>query len=224
MKRSLELIAAMLLLLCPLGGCNMFEYPLYVLFGDNTKDVKAEYDDLGGKKVAVLVMTTPGVDFEYPYAQLNLTELASIVIRQRVKGAEFVDPAEIDRFQREDLDWLRLPIDKIGEKFGVERIVYLDIVQYTMAEENSVNLLRGRIWAEISIYEMEAAAVNSPVYTGEVIVVYPEYAPVPLSSGAQQQIEFRTINMFAEALAKKFYDHKIDWDKASRARKNTMGQ
>ena len=172
--------------------------------------------------LAVLVMTPPGVDFDYPHAQVYLTDVVSQAIARYVEGVEFVGAQEIDRFQRDDLDWLRLSVGELGEKFGVDRIVYLDVVQYTTTEENSVNLLRGRIWAEVSVYEMDAEEVDDPVYTGEVMMVFPEHAPVPLNSRAQQQIEMQTISLFGEAMAKKFYDHEMDWDKAQRARKEKM--
>ena len=205
-----------------LGGCNLLEYPLYVIFGDRTESVKAEYPGLRDKRIAVLVMTTPAVDFEYPYAQLELTNLVSLVLSQHVKGAQLVDPQEIDRFQREDLDWLRLSISEIGRKFDAEQIVYLDVIQYTMTEEKSVNLLRGRIWAEVSVYDMAAAQANRARYTTEVTVVYPEANPVPVDGGARQHIELRTINMFAEELALKFYDHKVNRDKESRRVKDRI--
>jgi len=215
MKKRL-LITITLLPIVTLAGCNLLEYPLYVLLGDSTVSVKAEYLGLRDKRIAVLVMTTPAVDFEHPYAQLELTNQLSLVLSRHVKDSQFVDPEEIDRFQREDLDWLRLPIHKIGQKFDAQRIVYLDIIQYTMSEENSVNLLRGRIWAEVSVYDMEATEPDTPCYTTEITVVVPEHAPVPIGGGARQQIELQTIQMFAEELAHKFYDHKIDRHNASR--------
>lgn len=217
MRRHILWIMLLTVSMCA-GGCNWFEYPLYVLFGDSKINIDAEYDGLAGKKIAVLVMTTPAVDFEHPYARLELTSIVSLALSERVKNATFVDVEEIDRFQREDLDWLSMGIDEIGKKFEVDRVVYLDVIQYTMIEENSVNLLRGRILAEVSVYEMEAAEANAAVYTGEVMVVHPDYAPVPVGGGARQQIELASIRLFAQELARKFTDHKIERDEASRMR------
>lgn len=214
MKKPVFLIGILMLGIL-LGGCNWLEYPLYVIFGDSKTRIKAEYPGLHEKKTAVLVMTTPAVDFEHPYAQFELASVLAQALGQNVKNAQLVDPEEIDRFQREDLDWLSLPIDEIGRKFGAQRVVYVDVIQYTTAEENSVNLLRGRIWADVSVYDMESAESTFPCYNSEIMVVYPEYAPLPMSSGAQGRIEGESIRLFAEQVSRKFYDHRITLDEAS---------
>jgi len=205
MKRT----ALLFILTIFLGGCNVLEYPVYVLFGSRSKKVKAEYTDLEGKKIAIMVAGRTAIDFEYPYARMDLALAAAQSIRQNVKKTEFVDQEKIDTYQREDIDWYSLPLSEIGRKFGAQRIVYLDLLQFSMTETNSVNLLRGRIEAQLRVYDMESDQGDIPCYESEVGVVYPEYAPRPRSDSARIEVQRESILLFAEKLAQKFYDHKV---------------
>lgn len=190
-------------------GCNLLELPAYVLFGQSSKSVKAQYKGLKGTKTAIIIATGLAADFEYPNARMNVALASAQAIGEHVKKVEFVDATEIDTFQEENIDWAAIPFSSIGSKFDVQRILYLDIYQFTLYEENSINLLRGRISAAVRVYEMDSPNPDQPAYRDEIIVLYPEGYPMALSDAAMQNVHFNTITIFADQLAKKFYNHKI---------------
>jgi len=198
------------LLLLPflLGGCNWLEFPAFVLFGKTYERVKAEYTQLKGKRVAIVIAGLPAIDFEDPYARMDLALASAELIRQEVKEVQFVEQEKIERFQQENLDWISMPMREIGSKFGVDRILYIELMQFTTVEPESINLVRGRVWSQVSIYEIDSPQPNVPVYETEIQVVYPEQGPLPMSDtariGARQQI----IVLYAHELSRKFYDHK----------------
>lgn len=191
------------------GGCNLLEFPTYVLFGQSEKKVEAEYEGLRGKHTAIVITTNPGVAFAYPGATYNLALASAYMMKEHVKGVTFVEQEQIDRFQREDLNWSRISMGELGERFGAERIVYMDLVTFTLQEPQSVNLLRGRVIADVRVYEMEAERTEEPAYQTEIAVTYPEANPVPVAGGSTAQIQRQTILRFADTLAKRFYDHKV---------------
>jgi len=192
-----------------LCGCNLLEYPAYVIFARSRERVKAEYTGLKNTVGAVIVVTGAATDFDFPYARTNLALLAADRIAANVKGVKFIDQERLTAFQRNDLDWFSLPMASIGEKFALERIVYLDIIRFTMAEENSIGLLRGRITADMRIYDMQSRRPNHPCYQTEIAVVFPEHAPLAMSDSARQRILRETMLRFVEQLARKFYDHTV---------------
>ncbi len=104
-----------------LGGCNWWEFPAYVLFGKTHEKVKAEYNQLKGKRVAIIIAGLPAIDFEDPYARMDLALASAELIRQEVKKVQFVEQEKIERFQQENLDWISMPMSEIGNKFGADR-------------------------------------------------------------------------------------------------------
>jgi len=196
------------LMLCfALGGCKALGYPLYVLFGMDQKKVKAEYKNLEGKKIGVFVVSRPGIDFEYPQAPMNVALACAYVIGQHVKDVSFVDQEKIQDFQMEDLNWLSMPSSQLGKKFGADRVIYIDMYEYSIYEENSVNLLRGRISADVRIFETDGG--DDPAYKTQITVRRPEKYPVAMSNSVIGGLQQQTMLAFAEELAKKFYDHKV---------------
>ncbi len=191
------------------GGCNVLSYPLYVLFGEQETKVKAEYTGLEGARTAIVVAVGPATEFEHPLVRSNLALASAYEIGQGIEGATFVDQQAIERFQQEDLDWFYLPVSDIGRRFEAQRVLYLDVIEFTLEEENSVNLLRGRVTADVRVYDMAGAKPDEPVYQTEISMIFPPDNPVPMTDMATRAIlENHTVGEFGKALAKKFYDHK----------------
>ena len=177
MKRRVVITAAIAMFI---GGCNILEYPLYVLFGNQTKKVKAEYTGFAEKNTAIMIMAGPDVEFEYPNATTDLALWVGHSIGENVKDVRFIDQEKIDDFMREDLDWYKLSMAEIGKELGADRVLYLDLIRYTMKEEHSVNLLRGNIEADVRVYEIGADS-DRAVYQTEVSALFPEHTPLPVS-------------------------------------------
>ena len=190
------------------GGCGFLSYPFYVLFGRTEERVKAEYIGLKDQKIALIIFGQPGIDFEDPFARLDLALATEQAIIQNVKTTEFADQEEIQSFQRARLDWYSLPMSEIAAKFQVQRVLYLELIQFTIREIDTVNLLRGRIWAQLSVFEADSAQPDVPAYESEVEIVFPEQAPEPYSENAKFAIRRESIRLFALETARKFHDHK----------------
>jgi len=207
--RKISLLSLALALIFSVSGCNYLTWPVYVLFGQSNKKVKAEYPGLKNQKTALIVATTPAVDFEYPYIRNDLALGITNVLSQHIKGIKFIPQEKIDAFISENLDWVSLPISQIAARFDAQRILYLDLYEFTLREPESVNLLRGRISAAVRVYEIDSPQPDQPVYQTELSNVYPESGPTFYSDTALMMVRQRTLPPFVDQLARKFYDHKI---------------
>ncbi|MBN2377998.1 MAG: hypothetical protein JXD22_16490 [Sedimentisphaerales bacterium] len=207
-KTNTFLIIGLSAMLLFLSGCNLLTYPAYILFGQTHQSVKAEYRGLTGKKIAIIVAGQPAIEFDQPYARMDLALVSAQSISDHIKNVTFADQDQIDRFQRESLDWYSVSISEIARKFDAEVVLYIDLIQFTTAEIDSINLLRGRIWAQVSVYDMSETKPDSPKYETEVQVIYPEEMPLPISDSTSIAVRQNTLLMFADELARKFYDHK----------------
>ena len=206
-------IILVLMISLTIGGCNLLEYPLYVLFGQSHTKVKAEYTGLEDQKVAVLIVGQSAIDFEEPYARMDLALATEQALTEYVKGVELADQEEIQDFQRSRFDWYSMPVSDILDQFQVQRLLYVELIQFTIREPDSVNLLRGRIWAQLRVYERESDTPDIPVLETEVEVTFPEQAPSSYSEAARFNIRQQSIGLFAFEVARKFHDHKKEVDR-----------
>lgn len=197
----------LLLPLTCLSGCNILAYPVYLIFGDDHPKVAAEYIGLADKHVALMISGHPGIEYEYPGVTTNLALISAHQISQHVDNVSFVDQERIESFQRQNPQWIGLGTQPIKQQLNAQRLIYVELVQLSLMEENSVNLLRGRLITEIEIYDLETADSKDPVYQTQIQIVVPESQPVYQSREAQQKIEQALLAAFAKKLAWKFHDH-----------------
>ncbi|MCF7958229.1 MAG: hypothetical protein K9M57_07275 [Phycisphaerae bacterium] len=205
----LRKIVAIVMLGSFLGGCNLLELPVYALFGQSYKKVKAEYTGLKGKKVAIIIAMGPLINYDYPDARLNVALAVGDLIKKNVDDVTLIDQNQIENYQNRYLDWLSMPMSELGTHFKADRVLYIDLYEYTMHDESSVNLLRGRLNGSLYIYDMESRQQDRAVYNGDVKTQYPKDHPEPLSEKALHKIRFNSIVLFADGVAKKFYNHEI---------------
>ncbi|MCP4713231.1 MAG: hypothetical protein GY869_31760 [Planctomycetes bacterium] len=191
----------------------MLEYPIYVLLGQSHTKVKAEYTGLENQKTAVIIVGQSAIDFEEPYARMDLALATEQALTEYVKGIELADQEEIQNFQRSRFDWYSLPVSDIINQFQVERLLYVELIQFTIREPESVNLLRGHIWAQLRIFEKESDTPNIPVLETEADVIFPEQGPSSYSEAARFNIRQQSIGLFALEVARKFHDHKKEVDR-----------
>ena len=195
-------------LLLLLTGCNVLEWPAYVLFGQESRTVPAAYKGLESRRTAILVIGQPGIDFEYPFARLDLALAIQDQIAKNVPGVVFVDPQRTEEVMRTEVDFLALSIPEIAQRLDAQRLAYVELLQFTMREPESINLLRGHVWAQVSVFETDALEPEKPAFETEIEVIYPVNAPVPASDESRYSVWQNTIARAADQLARQFYKHK----------------
>jgi hypothetical protein len=197
----------MLVLTVPLVGCKALAMPFLLWGPEPTKKIPAECSDLAGKRVAVLVWADMDTLFEYQHVQLELSEHVRAGLEGKVKGLTFVPNRQVVELQRQDPDWDRADPAKLGAKLGAERVLYIELTQYTTREPDSPHLLRGHIGANAKVCDT-AQSGAPPVYKGVVECAYPEHAVAEWGAN-DTAVRRGVMEAFAQALAGKFYDRQV---------------
>jgi len=211
MRDLLCLPAILALALALVCGCNATGYMLYLFApGGKTVDVPAEYEGLSGTKVAVVVYTDIGVQYEYPYARLGLSTAIASELKTHVKDIQTVPPSRVVTYQDQNVNWDTLDRTELGEELGADYVLYVILDEYTLRERGSVNLFRGRVRAQAALYEVTKPEADARVWSGdEFSVIYPEHAPTGHLGQDDSRIRYETEKRFAVQLARKFYKHEV---------------
>ncbi|MDY6913305.1 MAG: hypothetical protein SVT52_02450 [Planctomycetota bacterium] len=200
-----------LALLASAGGCRQLGYLLYLVVpGSQTKTVEAAFDGLAGKTVVVIVFTDQEVQYEYPMARWELSSVIASELDKHVKGVKVVNPRRITRYQDEDIFWDTLSKKDLGRAFGADFVLYIAMLEFSTRELGSVNLYRGRITAECSVYDCSLPERQARVWSDEQIrVVYPENVPTGQLDRDDRKVRYQSQCLFADRLVKNFYKHKV---------------
>ncbi|MEW6250059.1 MAG: hypothetical protein AB1716_05385 [Planctomycetota bacterium] len=199
----LLLVAGLLLLSAGMSaGCKA----LVLLTGDPDREIKAEYPYLGGKTVCLLVRTDLETESAYPFVRYELADHVRVELESKIARVKVVDPRKVTDFQRGEPNWETMDPADLGKRFGADRVIEIDVTQYTTREPESEYLYRAHIAAGVRVYYTEYPK-SLPTYKTEVRVAYPE-------TGAQWALEEAAVRqacmeLFAVKVAGKFYDHKV---------------
>jgi hypothetical protein len=197
----------MCLLLAATGGCRWLAAPWLMWAPEPTKLVPAEFPYLQDKKVCVAVWADSETLFEYQWVQLEVAEHIVEAMKPNVRGISFIPCRNVVELQRQDVDWDRKDPALLGARFGADRVLMIELTQYTTREPQSPHLYRGRIAANVKVYNTQYRDAD-PVFRTAVEVAYP-----PDSSGQwgtnDLAIRQATMEVFAADLSGRFYDRQV---------------
>ncbi|MCJ7543828.1 MAG: hypothetical protein MUP47_04560 [Phycisphaerae bacterium] len=210
--RGGRLTAAALALAACLGvsGCGALRYAGYLAAPElPRKNVPAEFTGLDGHRVAIVIFADPRVQYEYPQARLTVASVIRAEMNARLKNVSVTDVAKVCQYQNDHVNWETLEKSELAKQFGVDYILYVTLVEYTTREVGSIDLYRGRITAECGLYQ---AGVSDPEgrvwHCDRLAVLYPETAPAGVPGESDRAVREEAERLLADALVKKFYDHK----------------
>ncbi|MGE0480962.1 MAG: hypothetical protein AB7Q17_10875 [Phycisphaerae bacterium] len=200
-------LAALGAALALLAGCRLMALPFLMWGEEPTKTVAAEYADLGGKKIAVAVWAEMDTRFEYPFVQLEIAEHVRAALEASLKGTTFVPARQIVEHQKRNPEWERGSPGALAARFKADRVLLVELSQYSTREPDSPHLLRGRISAAVKVYGADEQR-DAPLYRTTVDTVFPEDS-VGQFGVSDDQVRRATMEAFASDVARKFHEHKI---------------
>lgn len=206
--------AALLGITALLGGCAALSYPAYVLAGAApAKKQKAEFDGLRGQTVAIVIYCNLDVSYEFRYSDIRL-ELGSALREQltkNVKDCRVVTPLRVARYQDQNVHWDTLPMPQVGRDLQADYVLYVSLLEFTTREPGSANLARGRIRADLSLWNThpEKGADGCVWRKENVSVIYPQDAPIGATAPNVTPLRMDTENIFADLVAKYFYEYDL---------------
>ncbi len=201
-------IAALSLALGAVVGCQALAAP-WLLWGDEpTELVKAEYPFLDGKRVLMLIWAEQDTLFDYPYVQYELGDYVLHALESNVKGARCVPPKTVAEMQRREPRWDQAHPAIHGERFNADRVIFIELSRYGTREPDSPHMLRGRIDANVRVYDPSYGEEAGPVYETSIAAVYPEDGPGAWGTD-DQQVRRDVMAKFAGELVGRFHDHRV---------------
>ncbi|HQL54898.1 MAG: hypothetical protein KA383_09975 [Phycisphaerae bacterium] len=186
-----------------LAGCRA----LALFLPEQTKTVPAEYPYLIDKTACIVVRAPDELLFENANLAWEVADHVRVALEANVKGVSVVDPRKITEFQRTERDWATMDPAALGKRFGADRVLEIELTQYTTREPESPYLYRGHITAALRVYNTEYPN-SQAAYQGDARTVYPPDGPGRYGS-TDRAIRAATLTAFAQDVAVKFYDHQV---------------
>lgn len=214
MKRWNELRPAALALLVLLSatGCREIGGLWYAANADRTKKVPAEYADLAGKRVCVWVWADDAILFDHARIRLDVANHVKFAIGQHVE-CDFVAPAVVDKFQRANNQAEELGIVQVGRRFDADVVLFIQITEFRTRPLTSPSSFQGVITSHCALYDCKGTLpADNPErrqWSEKITITFPEGRPWNMTEADDFSTRSATLQVFGQALAKKFYTHRV---------------
>lgn len=168
----------------------------------------AEYS-LEGYRVAVVIDTDLSIHYEHPGIATLIAGAVSGRIAKNVKNVEVLRPDSVARWQFETPQWTAMPSTEIAKSLGVDRVIYIDLQNYTLTPPGNRWLWEARCSAMIGVIEADSFEHDGFVDTYEIMAGFPR-RPAVLSreEASEGTIEQGLLNEFIKQTSWLFYFHE----------------
>ena len=205
--RKIMRVATVVVVFCSLPlttGCALLT-TLSWIGGDNL--VPAEYDDLQGRRVAVVCVSDNSSYGTGSESQLLAREVR-LILRHHVRDIELVRAEEIaDWIDRKG--WDEIDYREIGRGVKAERVVAIGLAGFSIRE--GASLYKGRADISVSVYDM--AEGGDEVFRKSVPEFsFPATGPYPVGDLSEVQFRRAFLKTLSQQVARYFHAYDVAED------------
>lgn len=215
--RAMAKLAVALLMLSALAlnGCAALGVAAHAL---PPPKIKPAYTGLVGQTAAVMVWADSGLRMDYNTLQIDVARVVQSKLTNDGKKKNFselkdlswpIDPMSIIKYQRDYPQVNNAPITEVAPKFGVSRLIYIQIDSLSTRSEASVDLFKGTMTGSLTVLEIADGKAKVVYQDSNIRATFPKKGP---EAGITNSDDFRmylgAISMFTTEIANRFLPHE----------------
>jgi hypothetical protein len=204
----LGLWASLAAFLVTSSGCSYILFLGYLIGGPPT--IEPDFDvqtkeSMTDKDVTVAVVCYAPTDIRYSFEDIDHEVAKYVAFRLIQHKIKVISPDRVRAWLDENRDWDKP--EEIGEFFKATYVVYIDLNNFSLYEDDSANLYRGRAEAVVSVWKMEGSNDAEKIYTTEKISKFPTHQPIAASDETYQNFKARYLARLSDEIGRLFYEY-----------------
>lgn len=216
-------LAIVSLLLLPTTGCQAVILLGYLIGGPPSIEPDFEKQTsktLAKKGVRVLVLCYAPNDLKWDNDAVDYELAKHVAYRLNSHEIKVIDPDRVHAWLDQNDEWDNP--DELGAVFKVDYVVYIDMKEYSLFEENSSQLYRGRADAIVTVIEMEKRDKKDkdkekdkddwgkrrgyPIYSKEIASRFPTNMPVSVDQMSYADFKKLYLSALSDEVGTLFYE------------------
>lgn len=191
-----------------LSGCRPLMLLGLLIAGPPT--VEPEFDkqtqeSMTDKDVTVAVVCFAPTEVKYSFENID-HELAKYVsFRLRENKITVISPDHVRAWLEENKDWDKP--EEIGAAFKATYVIYIDLNEFSLFEEGTATLYRGRSEAVVSAWKMDDDGAAEKIFSMEKISKFPQQQPVSTSEETYNNFKARYLSRLSDEIGRLFYEY-----------------
>lgn len=204
-------------LCCVLSGCNylmVFGYliggppSVEPLFDKETKECMTDR----GVKVAVVCFAPNDIKYNFDNIDNELAQYVSFQLHTH--KISVISPDLVKAWLEENKDWDKP--EEIGAYFKTSYVIYIDLNEFTLYEEGSAELYRGRAEAIVSVWKMDDDQEHAEkIFSAEKVSKYPLHQATSSTDKSYNTFKGEYLTRLSDEIGRFFYEYLISDEIAS---------
>lgn len=170
-------------------------------------DTPARYSGLENKTVAVLVNTDLATLYEYPDVAAQIAGGVSGRLAREVEGIRVLNPQHVLNWQYRTPQWNALPYGEMAEQLNVDRIVFIDLLEFRLNPPGNRYLWEGVAVGRVSVIERDGIDPDVFADTFDITATFPKLTSVSRDDTTAMQVQTGLLAEFIKYTAWLFHQH-----------------
>jgi hypothetical protein len=197
------------LLYAGLSGCNYILFAGYLIGGPPSiePDFDAETKEcMTDKGVTVAVICYAPNDVKYSFENIDHELAKYVAFRLSEHKIKVINPDRVKAWLDEHPNWDKP--EELGAAFEATYVVYIDLNEFTLYEEGSATLYRGRSEAIVSVWKMDQESEEGEkIFSKEKLSKFPTHQPISAAEETYSNFKARYLSRLSDEIGRLFYEY-----------------
>jgi hypothetical protein len=178
-------------------------------------NTNAMYAGLKGQSVGILVWADRGIMIDWGTIQLDLANsVQNKLVSSKAGEAKGMSwpypPASYVKYMRDHPGLESAPISEVAPKFGVSRVIYIEVQNFRTRSQRELELFRGEATMSLKIIEVDSSGGTKVGFTEDNIkaVFPPSVPPDGLPNIGDNKTYIGTVEAMATEIVKRLVTHE----------------
>ena len=189
-------------------GCNYLIFFGYLLGGPPSIDPQFDVEtgnSMTAKDVTVAVVCYAPDEVKWNFDSIDHEIGKYVTYRLHEKRIKVVNPDRVRAWLDENGEWDE--VAEVGRALGVTYVIYIDLQRFTLYEENSATLYRGRAEGMVRVIEMDETGNGEMIFSKDIMSAYPLQVPRDTSETTYSKFKRQYLSRLADEIGRLFYEY-----------------
>ncbi len=173
-----------------------------------TREVEREYTGLESKTFAVVVAADRVIQADFPEVIGRVAQDISERLAKEAGASGYVPGNVVLEFQYNNPRWVTMTLGQVAKELGVERIVYVDLVEYRLNDPGNAYLWQGSAQGMVGVIEADSNSPDEFAFQKQVRVKFPDDDGLSPGDVPRAAVNTALVKRLIDRAAWLFYDHE----------------
>ncbi|MCC5822693.1 MAG: hypothetical protein LAT64_03875 [Phycisphaerales bacterium] len=169
--------------------------------------VQAQYRGIEGKSFAVVATASRLIEAEHAGLTARLIQRVNDRLIINANPSYAIPSGDLITVLFNTPQWPAMTRGEVAEMLGVERLVVIEIIDYSLHEPGNQYLWDGVASAMVSVYEADSGMPDDPIFERAIRVAFPDARGFMRIDIPEEVVTTELSNRLVNRIAWLFYDH-----------------